>query len=228
VVKRAIVIAISGILALVVAAPIASGQPANQGRYLKELTEAWWTWALAVPSPMQGDYSNLDPSSPDPRCDGKFVDGVFFLAGTSPLVQTEGDATRACTVPADTALFFPVINAFCTEDEPDYPQCARRPVNTALANGETFATLDGEDLKIRRLATGPFTLILPEDNIFDCPQCDPPVDLAGGPYEHRAISDGLWVYLPQGLEPREDPYTLQFGGDLGDFSVNVTYELIVV
>jgi hypothetical protein len=100
-----------------------------------------------------------------------------------------------------------------------------------LATGETFATLDGEDLKIRRLATGPFTLILPEENIFDCldppPQCKPPVDL-GGPYEHRAISDGLWVYLPQGLEPREEPYTLQFGGDLGDFSVNVTYELTVV
>jgi hypothetical protein len=181
---------------------------------------------------MQGNYSNLDPSSPDSRCDGIFVDGVFFLAGTSPLVQKEGDATRACTVPADTALFFPAINAFCTEDEPDYPQCARRPVNTALANGETFATLDGEDLKIRRLATGPFTLILPEDNIFDCPQCVPPVDLAGGPYEHRAISDGLWVYLPQGLEPREDPYILQFGGTsvaFGEpFSVNVTYELTVV
>jgi hypothetical protein len=216
--KRAIVIAISVILALAVAAPIASGQAANQGKDLKALTEAWWTWALAVPSPMEGDYS-----SSDPRCEGDFVDGVFFLAGTSPLVQPEGDATRTCTVPADTALFFPAINAFCTEDEPDYPQCARRPVNTALANGETFATLDGEDLKIRRLATGPFTLILPEDNIFG---------LEGGPYEHRAISDGLWVYLPQGLEPREDPYTLHFGGTSvanGEpFSVNVTYELTVV
>ena len=216
-VKRAIVIAISVILALAVAAPIASGQPANQGKDLKELTEAWWTWALAVPSPMQGDYSSLDA-----RCEGEFVEGVFFLAGTSPLVQTEGDATRTCTVPADTALFFPAINAFCTEDEPDYPQCARRPVNTALANGETFATLDGEDLKIRRLATGPFTLILPEDNIFEV--------TGGGPYEHRAISDGLWVYLPQGLEPGE--YTLQFGGTsvaFGEpFSVNVTYELTVV
>jgi hypothetical protein len=212
VVKRAIVMAISVILALAVAAPIASAQPANQGKDLKELTEAWWTWALAVPSPMQGDYS-----SPDPRCEGEFVEGVFFLAGTSPLVQTEGDATRTCTVPADTALFFPAINAFCTEDEPDYPQCARRPVNRALATGEAYATLDGEDLKIRRLATGPFTLILPEPNIFG---------LQAGPYEHRAISDGLWVYLPEGLEPGE--YTLQFGGPLGDFPVNITYELIVV
>jgi hypothetical protein len=212
VVKRAVVMAISVILALAVAAPIALGQPANQGKDLKELTERWWTWALTEPSPIEGDYS-----SPDPRCEGEFVEGVFFLAGTSPLVQTEGDATRTCTVPADTALFFPAINAFCTEDEPDYPQCARRPVNTGLATGETYATLDGEDLKIRRLATGPFTLILPKPNIFGLP---------AGPYEHRAISDGLWVYLPQGLEPGE--YTVQFGGDLGDFPVNITYELIVV
>jgi hypothetical protein len=219
VVKRAIMIAISVILALAVAAPIASGQTVSHRLGVKALTEAWWTWALTDPSPAVGDYDVGDP-----QCEGEFVEGVFFLAGT----LGGGDATRTCTVPADTALFFPVMNAFCTEDEPNYPQCARGPVNTALATGEAYATLDGEDLKIRRLATGPFTLILPEDNIFDCPQCVPPVDLAGGPYEHRAISDGLWVYLPQGLEPREDPYTLHFGGDLDDFSVNVTYELIVV
>ena len=77
-VKRAIVMATSVILALAVAAPIASGHPANQGKNLKELTEDWWTWALKSPSPMEGDYS-----SPDPRCEGEFVDGVFFLAGTS-------------------------------------------------------------------------------------------------------------------------------------------------
>jgi hypothetical protein len=207
VVKRVIVMAISVILALAVAAPIASGQTANQGRYLKELTEAWWTWALTDPSPAVGDY-DVD----DPQCEGEFVEGVFFLAGT----LGGGDATRTCTVPADTALFFPVINAFCTEDEPNYPQCARRPVNTALASGDPYATLDGEDLKIRRLATGPFTLILPEDNIFGLP---------GGPYEHRAISDGLWVYLPQGLEPGE--YTLEFGVDAG-VPQDITYELIVV
>ena len=205
-VKRAIVMAISVILALAVAAPIASGQPTSQGKYLKELTEAWWTWALTDPSPAVGSYEGGQ------QCEGEFVEGVFFLAGT----LGGGDATRTCTVPADTALFFPVINAFCTEDEPNYPQCARRPVNTALATGEAYATLDGEDLKIRRLATGPFTLILPEDNIFGLP---------GGPYEHRAVSDGLWVYLPQGLEPGE--YTLEFGVDSG-VPQNITYELIVV
>ena len=123
-------------------------------------------------------------------------------------------------MPADTALFFPVINSFCTDDEPNYPQCAADFVSTALANGEPYATLDGEDLQISRIATGPFTLTVPKPNIFKAPP---------GPY--TAVSDGLWVYLPEGLEPGE--YTLQFGGtsvtaEGEPFSLDVTYNLIVV
>jgi hypothetical protein len=208
VVKRAIVIAISVILALAVAAPIASGQTVSHRLGVKALTEAWWTWALANPSPAVGDY-DVD----DPQCEGEFVEGVFFLAGT----LGGGDATRTCTVPAKTALFFPVINAFCTADEPNYPQCATDPVDTGLANREPYATLDGEDLKFRRITSEDFTLILPEDNIFGLP---------GGPYEHLATSDGLWVYLPQGLKPGE--YTVEFGGAVGNVPLNITYELIVV
>jgi hypothetical protein len=204
-VKRAIVMAISVILALAVAAPIASGKPASQSQDVKALTEAWWTWAITEPSPLEGNYKG------GPRCEGEFIEGVFFLAGT-----TGGDATRTCTVPADTALFFPVINYFCTDDEPNYPQCASNYVAKALANGEPYATLNGEDLQISRIATGPFTLTVPKRNIFKAP--------AGG---YTAVSDGLWVYLPQGLEP--GTYTLQFGGDFGDVaSLNITYTLIVV
>ena len=204
-VKRAIVIAISVILALAVAAPIASGQTASHRKGLKALTEAWWTWALADPSPLDGDYG-VD----DPRCEGEFVEGVFFLGGTFG-----GDATRTCTVPAKTALFFPVINAFFTEEEAGYPEAPTDFVDTALANGETYATLDGEDLKIKRIAPEPFTLILPEDNIVS--------GQPGGPYRDPdcadptrclATSDGLWVYLPQGLKPGE--YTVQFGGNFGE------------
>jgi hypothetical protein len=205
VVKRAIVIAISVILALAVAAPIASGQTASQPQDLKALSGEWWTWAISKPSPLDGDYIQ------GRRCKGEFVEGVFFLAGTQG-----GEATRTCTVPADTALFFPVLNSFITDDEEAYPEGPTNFVDTALANGEFSATLDGEDLEIIRIATGPFTLTVPKPNIFKAPP---------GPY--TAVSDGLWVYLPQGLEP--GTYTLQFGGDFGDVaSLNITYTLIVV
>jgi hypothetical protein len=209
VVKRAIVIAISVILALAVAAPIASGQTASQPQDLKALSGEWWTWAISKPSPLDGDYIQ------GRRCKGEFVEGVFFLAGTQG-----GEATRTCTVPADTALFFPVLNSFITDDEEAYPEAPTNFVDTALANGEFSATLDGEDLEIIRIATGPFTLTVPKPNIFKAPP---------GPY--TAVSDGLWVYLPQGLEPGE--YTLQFGGtsvtaEGEPFSLDVTYNLIVV
>ena len=208
-VKRAIVIAISVILALAVAAPIASGQTASQPQDLKALSGEWWTWAISKPSPLDGDYIQ------GRKCKGEFVEGVFFLAGT-----TGGDATRTCTVPADTALFFPVLNSFITDGEEAYPEGPTNFVDTALANGEFSATLDGEDLEIIRIATGPFTLTVPKPNIFKAPP---------GPY--TAVSDGLWVYLPQGLEPGE--YTLQFGGtsvtaEGEPFSVDVTYNLKVV
>ena len=219
--KRAIVIAISVILALAVAAPIASGQTTSHRQGPKDLTEAWWTWALADPSPLDGDYGVGDP-----RCEGEFVEGVFFLGGTFG-----GDATRTCTVPANTALFFPVLNSFITEEEAAYPEAPTDFVDTALANGEFSATLDGEDLKIKRITRTFQPLILPDPNIFGLP---------GGEYGHPACadptrcltaSDGLWVYLPQGLKPGE--YTVQFGGTSvtanGEpFSVNVTYNLIVV
>jgi hypothetical protein len=203
-VKRAIVMALSVILALAVAAPIASGQTASQRQGVKVLAGEWWNWALSNPSPLEGNYKGGQ------QCEGEFVEGVFFLAGT-----TGGHATRTCTVPADTALFFPVVNVFCAEEAPSDPVCARNFIDAALADGEWYATLDGEDLEIRRIASGPFTLTLPEDNIIGAP--------AGS---YPAAADGLWVYLPQGLEPGE--YTVRFGGDFGDFRLNITYKLIVV
>jgi hypothetical protein len=221
-VKRAVVMAISVILALAVAAPIASGQTTTHRQGPKALTEAWWTWALKDPSPLDGSYS-----SPDPRCDGEFVDGVFFLAGT----QGGDPVERTCTVPAKTALFFPVLNSFITEEEAAYPEGPTNFVDTALANGEFSATLDGEDLKIKRI-TGIFQpLILPDPNIFGLPggvYGDPG---CADPTRCLTASDGLWVYLPQGLKPGE--YTLHFGGTSvtanGEpFSVDVTYNLIVV
>jgi hypothetical protein len=124
-VKRAIVMAISVILALAVAAPIASGNPPSQLQDVNALTEEWWTWALAVPSPLEGDYKS------GRKCKGEFVEGVFFLAGTQG-----GDATRTCIVPADTALLFPVVNSFITEEEAAYPKGPTNFVDAALANGD--------------------------------------------------------------------------------------------
>jgi len=213
--------AISVILALAVAAPIASGKkPPSQPQDVNALTEQWWTWALAVPSPLNGDYKA------GRKCKGEFVEGVFFLAGTQG-----GDATRTCIVPADTALLFPVVNSFLTEEEVTppkvYPGYPTNFVDAALANGELYATLDGEDLSFSRINRTFQPLILADPNIFGVPGGEYGHENCADPTRCLTASDGLWVYLPQGLKPGE--YTLKFGGDFGDFfGLNVTYNLIVV
>jgi predicted PurR-regulated permease PerM len=57
VVKRVIVVAISVLLALVVAAPIASGKSASQSQNLGQLTAELWNWSFSTnPSPLEGSY----------------------------------------------------------------------------------------------------------------------------------------------------------------------------
>ncbi len=150
------------------------------------------------------------------------------MAGT-----TGGDASRTCTVPADTPILFPVFNVVCSEaygaagqDPPDAQPydtaCAKPFADFVLANGDTNATLDGKQLKTKRIASGLF-----EWNIqyYPNPFYDPAGGLPVGTWE--SATDGRWVYLARGLDPGE--YTLEFGGEFFDdgFSLNITYDLIV-
>jgi hypothetical protein len=218
-VKRALVIAHSVILALVVAAPIALGQvrqgsttpeqKAAQDQNLKALTGEWWSWALSDPSPLEGDYKEGE------RCEGEFVEGVF-LAGTT---TTGGPTQRTCTVPADTPILLPVINGVCSEaftppDPTPHTKCAKDLIDSVLADGEPFATLNGEPLQMQRIASGSFDWVIESDNN--------PFGLPAGTYD--AASDGLWVYLPEGLESG-DTDTVEFGGSFFFGTLDITYTL---
>jgi hypothetical protein len=235
VVKRAIVVAISVILALVVAAPIASGQSSSQGKNLGKgqnlgkLTGDWYNWAVSRnPSPVFGpDLAH--PVYSEAQCDGNFVDGVFFLAGS----LTSDPVTRTCTVPANTPILFPIVNYGCsaaptvpvldengdpvldengnptfTGDPKPYNKCSQDVIDQLVFQSTTFATLNGQnlDLEIQRLESGPFTLTVPSNGQ------DPPSDYVPTvpPGSYKSAASGLWVYLPQGLEPGTN--TLHWGG----------------
>jgi hypothetical protein len=230
-VKRAIVVAISVILALVVAAPIASGQSSSQSQTqsqnLGQLTGDWWNWMVSTdPSPGDGEYTSLDP-----RCEGEYVEGVFFLAGAAfgspPTVE------RTCTVPADTPILFPVFNVVCSaafdplqevdDPKPYHKKCAKPFIDDFADPPSTFlATLNGQDLTLQRIASGQFWWTIPIE--------DAPFGVPTGTY--RAASDGLWVYLEEGLAPGE--HTIVFKGSFedtpgGDFEgTEVTYHLTAV
>jgi hypothetical protein len=217
-----IVVALSIILALSLAAPLVSAQTSATSQSSKTnlgaLTASWWDWAMTDPSPLEGSYAG------GTKCDGSFVDGVFFLAGST----TSSPVERTCTVPADTPILFPVLDSVCSkafgvagQDPPDptpYSRCARNTVDQALAGGSTYARLDGQNLLIQRIASGTFRWTIPTNNN--------PFGLQAGNY--AAASDGMWVYLPQGLP--EGEYTLEFGGKFPNsgFEQNITYYLTVV
>jgi hypothetical protein len=217
-------IALSVVLALVVAVPVASGEtasiekkpspPGQLKKNLAHLTGEWWNWALQDPSPMEGSYSG------GTQCEGEYVEGVLFLAGAVSADPVE----RTCTVPAGTPVLFPVVNVICSAawptDPRPYDECATRFTNETVDPPSTwYATLDGKDLKRQRIASGLFQWTVESD--------DNPFGLDAGTYE--AGSDGLWVFLKHGLKPGE--HTIVFGGmyedtPFGTFEgARVTYHL---
>jgi hypothetical protein len=232
-VRRIVLITLSVMLALVVAMPMVSANPATTEQnpspppgQLKKLTAEWWNWAFSTsPSPLEGSYTG------GTQCEGEYVEGVFFLAGAAfgspPTVE------RTCTVPADTPILFPVFNVVCSaafdplqevdDPKPYHKKCAKPFIDDFADPPSTFlATLNGQDLTLQRIASGQFWWTIPIE--------DAPFGVPTGTY--RAASDGLWVYLEEGLAPGE--HTIVFKGSFedtpgGDFEgTEVTYHLTAV
>jgi hypothetical protein len=233
-VRRIVVITLSIILALVVALPMAFGQTASAAQEpsspqgdLARLTAEWWNWAFATtkgPGPMEGSYTG------GTQCEGEYVDGVFFLAGAASNPDVPS-VERTCTVPADTPILFPVVNVICSAawptDPQPYDECAKYYTNRTIDPPSTwYSTLDGQDLESRRIASGLFQWTIASNKN--------PFGLKKGTFE--AGSDGLWVYLEEGLTAGE--HEIVFGGTFADTPFNppdvpsfegtkVTYHLTV-
>jgi hypothetical protein len=231
-VRRIIVLALSVILALLlVAAPMATAQDSpKQKTDLSELSAGWWKWALKKPvqvSPLLDDYSWKEQPRGAAKCAGGSRLGVWNLAGEFTLEENAGgfvgEATRTCKIPAGKPIFFPVFNAICSDaigDPGDLQECATNVTDQFLAGSSYFATVDGEDVQIERVTSdGTFAITLPKNNVF-----------GAEPGSYSAATDGLWVYLPEGLSKGE--HVITFGGIFpipgdGTFTLDITYNIIV-
>ena len=152
---------------------------------------------------------------------------MFFLAG----IATGAPVTRECTVPSDTPLFFPIINAECSNVEPppffgstdaDRLACAQAFIDD-VGISTLKATIDGVDVKsLRRfrVASRPFDFRTPaQNNILFLP----------GVISGRSESDGYWLMLKP-LFP--GTHVIYFEGAFvsgpgASFSQDVTYILTV-
>jgi hypothetical protein len=160
--RRAIVLTIGVILALMVAAPLASATQAAQDGTLQarvgKLGATWWQWAGSDPTATNsvvGSYSYKAEVGAI-KCDGSNPRAAWFLAGTA-----DGSAvTRDCRAPADTRIFFPINTFVCgpawsdpfnTEEELR-AEC-NGLVDAALEGATPYATVDGKQVRMVRADT---------------------------------------------------------------------------
>ncbi|MGK5636703.1 signal protein [Streptomyces sp. URMC 126] len=105
-----------------------------------ELQNRWWEWAGVEPLHV-GDMGPVD--DPDGRlCDRDQPADVWFLAGTH-----DGPAKRACRVPTDVPIAFPLVSRITSQGGCD----------DLLAVAKGSATLDGRALEPVRLKGTPVT-----------------------------------------------------------------------
>lgn len=196
--------------------------PPNSTAYGKgyaALTADWLEWVLAIPA---ASNPLLDP-------DGAFAavgqsGKVWFLVGT-----VGGPATRTVTVPAGTALFFPIVNYFWV-NTPEYGDPPWSPAQEAFVRSFLAANIDtayGLILEIDgrtvpnvnslRVSGEVGDCTIPDDNIFGVPF---------DPVPHKCVADGYWALLPP---LSAGNHTIHFAGGVAavGFSLDVTYHITV-
>jgi len=191
---------------------------------LPSLSAEWWQWGLSIPA-TQNPQLDLTGAN----CMIGQHGSVWFLAGAF----FGGTASRACKIPEDTTVFFPVINSLQI-NAPNV--CGQGPENISLKDlqnaasaglaGATFSVqIDGQPFRnIVRIKSSVFDAALPADNIFNA-LCGGPGSVPAGIYS-PSVDEGFYVRLdPQFLQP--GPHRLQIDA-AGPFTLHVTYNLTVV
>jgi hypothetical protein len=181
------------------------------GRSYSGWTAKWWQWVLSIPrseNPLIDDTginSAKNQSGP-----------IWFLAGT-----LRGPAERSCTVPADKAILFPVINVEASVAEGDgttEEELAAR-VKFEMDQITDIRAMIGEtnldELKQYRIQSPLFNVALPADNVLGLPT-----------QTTEMMSEGYWLFLKP-VEPGK--YDLNsFGSCLaGRIKIGVTYHLTI-
>jgi hypothetical protein len=190
-----------------------------RGTFAQSLDAQWWQWALSIPTLVNPQKDTTGQNAVVGQ-----RGSVWFLAG----VFGGGTATRTCSVPEGTELFFPVINGIgintpgvCGSPQEDVSDVQNDAANAIAGATNLSVTLDGKQIKNLQHLQSVFAVALPEDNVFDSTQCQVPAGIYS-----PAAGDGFYVRLdplPVG------PHTLRFHAKIPPKSEqDVTYNITVV
>jgi hypothetical protein len=187
------------------------------GKTYGEWEAAFWQWTFSLPA----DHNPLTDTAPVST--GQ-TGHVWFLGGTfAPTVGPGGEfigqVTRDVTIPAGTALFFPIVNAECSTAEGNgtteaaLRDCAKM-LGDDIVPGSLFVQIDGKslhDLTAYRAQSPLFTYgPLPDNNLLGLP--------AGT--TSPSVSDGYHMMLaPLSV----GQHTLEFGGIVSAPEINLTF-----
>lgn len=192
---------------------------------LQRYSTEWWQWSLGLPTSVNPLAFKEEKQSAD-YCGVGQHGNVWFLGGT--LDGTP--AKRTCTIPADTSLFFPVINAECSaiegsgKNEIELRACAKDLINHVIVK-KLAVSVDGRSLKDianTRVQSSLFNFTLPPGDILNL--------FGKNPNPSPAVSDGYWVLLSP-LSPGK--HTIKWHGDAkfddgSTFAQDVTYSVTIV
>jgi hypothetical protein len=192
-----------------------------EGKTFESWTETWWQWVFGLP--VTG-HPLFDATGDD--CGAGQGGPVWFLGGTFDGQPT----TRSCTIPAGKSLFFPIVNAVWDNGGvPLEDQMTNAEMQAGLTEWLDEAThlkltIDGEeitDLTAYRLGPVQFSYTLAaSDSLYDN------WGLTGwdGTTIDPSFTEGYWILfapLPAG------EHDLALYAELGDFVIDVTYQLTV-
>ena len=202
------------------------------GKTYADWSAAWYQWVSSMPA-------NANPIFDTATCDTGQSGPVFFLGGKFCRIGDDkcspNSFERSCTVPAGKALYFPVLNSQCIDEEAKTDNCSgasafitqMRAIVAGVIDPATDlgVTIDGKKLKGNlktdyRVQSTVFTAVLPDDNFLKAIG----ENIGAGTY--WGVDDGIYVML-QPLH--KGSHTINFKGTLPQygFSLNATYHLTV-
>jgi hypothetical protein len=183
------------------------------GMSYAEWTAKWWQWVLSLPV-----ENNPVNDTTGKNCAVNQSGPVWFLAGT-----LGGVVDRNCTIPAEKAILFPILNHGGTLADSPTINSEEELLSHTMREMDIISNLEVmvdsvklSGLEKYRVRSPIFDVVLPEKNLF-----------GGTRGPTRGVSEGYWLFLEPLLKGRHKIQT--FGSCLnGKVSIGVNYDITTI